>query len=47
MYLSKTKDLAGLQKLLGHSNLSETMIYAHVIDDDIRENIKSLDKIFK
>lgn len=46
MYLSKTKDLAGLQKLLGHSNLSETMIYAHVIDDDIRENIKSLDLIF-
>lgn len=46
MYLSKTKDLAGLQKLLGHSNLSETMIYAHVIDDDIRENIKSLDIIF-
>jgi integrase len=46
MYLSKTKDLAGLQKLLGHSNLSETMIYAHVIDDDIRENIKSLDMIF-
>ena len=46
MYLSKTKALAGLQKLLGHSNLSETMIYAHVIDDDIRENIKSLDLIF-
>lgn len=46
MYLRKTNDLAGLQKLLGHSNISETMIYAHALDDDIKENIKSLDTVF-
>lgn len=46
MYLRKTNDLAGLQKLLGHSNISETMIYAHSLDDDIQINIKTLDNIF-
>lgn len=46
MYLRKTNDLAGLQKLLGHSNISETMIYAHSLDDDIKINIKTLDNIF-
>lgn len=46
MYLRQTKDLAGLQKLLGHANISETMIYAHALDDDIQQNIKSLDSVF-
>lgn len=46
MYLRKTNDLAGLQKMLGHSNISETMVYAHALDDDIKINIKSLDNVF-
>ncbi|OJV39638.1 MAG: hypothetical protein BGO29_04630 [Bacteroidales bacterium 36-12] len=45
-YLRKTKDLTGLQRLLGHANLADTMIYLHVIDDDLRVNIKELDKVF-
>ena len=44
MYLRKTRDLAGLQKLLGHYSITETMKYAHVLDDDIKETIKFFDK---
>jgi integrase len=40
MYLRKTKDLAGLQKLLGHYSINDTMKYAHVMDDDVRDSIK-------
>jgi len=47
IYLRKTNDLAGLQKLLGHSNINETMIYAHALDDTITDNMKSLDSIFQ
>ncbi len=46
MYLRKTNDLAGLQKMLGHSNISETMVYAHALDDDIKINIQTLDNVF-
>lgn len=39
--LSKqTKNLAALQKLLGHSRISETMIYAHVLQDDINAEME-------
>ena len=44
-YLRKTRDLAGLQKLLGHKNISETMIYAHALDDDVQTNIMMLDQV--
>lgn len=40
IFLRKTKDVATLQKLLGHSNLKETMIYAHVIDESMYEGIQ-------
>ncbi|MCS2341125.1 tyrosine-type recombinase/integrase [Bacteroides uniformis] len=40
MYLRKTKDLSSLQKLLGHSNIRETMIYAHVMDESKREGMQ-------
>lgn len=40
IFLRKTKDVASLQKLLGHSNLKETMIYAHVIDESLFEGIQ-------
>lgn len=46
VYLRKTNDLAGLQKMLGHHSINETMIYAHALDDTIKENIKSLDMVF-
>lgn len=46
-YLRQTNDLAGLQKLLGHSKITQTMVYAHVLQRDIEKNILSLDKYWK
>ena len=40
IYLRKTKDLSSLQKLLGHGNIRETMIYAHVMDESKREGMQ-------
>lgn len=38
-YLRKTKDLASLQEILGHSNIKETLMYAHVLDETKQEGI--------
>lgn len=43
-YLSKTKDLASLKEILGHSELRETLIYAHVLDESKQEGIKYFDE---
>lgn len=43
IYLRRTKDLASLQKLLGHSNIRETMIYAHVMDESKVEGMRCFD----
>ena len=43
-FLSKTKDITALQEILGHSSLSETMIYAHVLDESKQEGVKCFDK---
>lgn len=43
-YLSKTKDLASLKEILGHSDLKETLIYAHVLDESKQEGIKHFDE---
>lgn len=42
-FLSKTKDITALQEILGHSSLSETMIYAHVLDESKQEGAKCFD----
>lgn len=39
LFLSKTKNLAALQKLLGHTNISETMTYAHILTEDIKDEM--------
>lgn len=46
-YLSKTKDLTSLKEILGHSELRETLIYAHVLDESKQEGIKSFDVFTK
>lgn len=38
-YLKKNKDLATLQDILGHSNIKETLMYAHVLDETKQEGI--------
>lgn len=47
LWLKKTKDLATLQKLLGHSNIQETMIYAHVDEDMMRDGMALFSEIIK
>lgn len=40
LYYKKTKDLAGLQVLLGHSDIQQTMIYVHVDEAQIRNTMQ-------
>jgi len=42
-FLRKTKDLTALKEILGHSELRETLIYAHVLDESKQEGIKCFD----
>jgi len=44
-WLKKTKDLAQLQVLLGHSNIAETMIYVHIDDDMLRGEMKNFESL--
>lgn len=39
LFLEKTSDLASLQKLLGHSNISETMKYVHISTKKLNEQM--------
>lgn len=43
LWLFKTKDLVGLQKLLGHSDIKQTMIYVHVTDAMVALEMKNFD----
>ena len=36
IFLRNTKDLGALQKILGHANIRETMIYAHTMTEDVK-----------
>lgn len=40
IYLKRTKDLASLKDILGHSELRETLIYAHVLDESKQQGVK-------
>ncbi len=39
LFISKTKDVATLQRLLGHSNISETMKYVHISREEINNQM--------
>lgn len=43
LWLSKTHDVAGLQKLLGHSDISMTMIYVHINDAMVKEQMRNFE----
>jgi integrase/recombinase XerD len=36
----QTKDIRGVQKMLGHTDLSTTMIYTHIVDDDVENAMR-------
>ena len=44
IFLRETKNLAVLQKLMGHTNISETMIYAHILTEDLEAEMKIFNK---
>ena len=37
----KTKDIRVLQEILGHSDVSTTMIYSHISGENVREALLS------
>jgi integrase len=39
--LKKTKNIAMVQKMLGHTNISTTLRYAHIDDQDLLEAVNS------
>ncbi|NRU52442.1 tyrosine recombinase XerC [Clostridium beijerinckii] len=41
MYKYGNVDVRSLQQILGHSNISSTMIYTHVDEDQLRESVKN------
>jgi len=40
MFLRRSKNIAVLQRLLGHSKIEHTMIYAHVLYEDIESEVE-------
>lgn len=45
VWLEKTHDLAALQRLLGHSKISDTMKYVHITDAMLQSQMKSFEKL--
>ncbi|MFH0756916.1 MAG: site-specific integrase [Bacteroidota bacterium] len=46
MFLRNSKNLAVLQKLLGHSQIEQTMIYTHVLTEDIENEMEKAFRSF-
>jgi integrase/recombinase XerD len=46
-FYKQTKDLAALQKIMGHSKITTTMIYVHINDKDKRTGMDLMSEAFK
>jgi integrase len=40
--LRETSDIRGVQKLLGHSNIASTLVYAHAMPEDVRKVVTAV-----
>jgi integrase/recombinase XerD len=47
MFYKQTKDLASLQKIMGHSKITTTMIYVHINDQDKKKGMDIMTEAFK
>ena len=45
IYYANTHDAFGLKSILGHSDLKDTMVYAHVLDSQKREGVSIFDRL--
>ena len=45
IYYSKTHDAFGLKSILGHSDLKDTLVYAHVLESQKREGVRFFDTL--
>jgi len=45
LWLNRTRDVATLQRILGHSNISDTMKYVHITDDQISIEMQEFEGI--
>ncbi len=43
LFLEKTHDVATLQKLLGHSRIDETMVYVHITEKNLFDQMKTFE----
>lgn len=41
IFLRRTHDLLSLKSILGHSDIKDTLVYAHVMDEDKREGVRA------
>jgi integrase len=46
MFLRETKNIKALQELLGHTNIKDTMIYAHILGEDIEADMQKFGSRF-
>ena len=47
IFLEKTSDVVTLQRLLGHSNIRETMIYVHISNGKINSQMSNFDQLLQ
>jgi site-specific recombinase XerD len=47
LFIKKTSDVATLQRLLGHSRIEETMVYVHISEENLVEQMKRFEEGLK